>query len=393
MNPVDFAITLLHHPRIPDWLILGCVAVPLALAWALTGRFIRWAVPLGLIDFPADRKVHNHPTPKGGGLAIFLAVWLSFICLWLIGPLAVPTAVSWLNPNVVLRWPAPWDPPWLLAMVLVAVGLLDDFRSLPWQFRIGVHTAVAVAAVTWCVPLETNWVRAAAVFWLVAMINALNMLDNMDALAGGVSWVATSCLVAAMSFLWNTWTNLLVAPSLPYLMLLGALLGFLRFNRPPARIFMGDAGSTFLGFMIGFGTLQVAFDPKAPPWGWLVSLCICAVPVYDQTSVVLLRLGQGRSPFHADKQHLSHRLVARGLSSVAAVRVIHLLALVSGAAGLLLYAVSSWTGALLIAGTVAAGWLGLALFEFVVSPVPTTVPASGVASAPRAEESCHEQAP
>jgi UDP-GlcNAc:undecaprenyl-phosphate GlcNAc-1-phosphate transferase len=262
--------------------------------------------------------------------------------------------------------------------VLAAVGLVDDLRPLPWQWRLGAQALVAGTAVAFALPPLPGWGQVVAVVWLVALTNAFNMLDNMDTLAGGAAFIAAGCLTWALGY-----------PSgVPYVLLVMSLIGFLHFNRPPARIFMGDTGSMFLGFVIGFAALRVAVQPDGPPWSPLVALCVCAVPLYDQASVVLLRLCQGRSPFHADKQHLSHRLVARGLSSKAAVGLIHLLALVSGAAGLLLYAVSSWVPAALIAGLVGAGWLGLAAYEFAVvgwPPPGADTPGSPAPPAPPGE--------
>jgi UDP-GlcNAc:undecaprenyl-phosphate GlcNAc-1-phosphate transferase len=192
------------------------------------------------------------------------------------------------------------------------------------------------------------------------MINAFNMLDNMDALSGGVAWIGAAFLAA------TSWLRASPDPAAwgPFVVLMGALSGFLWFNRPPARIFMGDAGSTLLGFLLGLGSVQVALRPDGPSWSLGVPLCILAVPCYDLLSVVLLRLSQGRSPFHADKQHLSHRLVGRGLSGLTAVCVIYLLALASGASGLILYAVTSWTVAVLVVGQLGVWWIALAVMEF-----------------------------
>ncbi|MCI0459397.1 MAG: hypothetical protein L0Z62_20800, partial [Gemmataceae bacterium] len=117
----------------------------------------------------------------------------------------------------------------------------------------------------------------------------------------------------------------------------------------------GDAGSTFLGFFLAIGTAQLVLDAPAPPWRWAVPVCLLAVPCYDLVAVVLLRLRQGRSPFHPDKQHLSHRLVAAGLSGPWAVRTIHLLALASGAAALLLYRADA-EGAVLVGVQLALWW-------------------------------------
>jgi UDP-GlcNAc:undecaprenyl-phosphate/decaprenyl-phosphate GlcNAc-1-phosphate transferase len=191
------------------------------------------------------------------------------------------------------------------------------------------------------------------------------MLDNMDMLSGGVAFIAAGTLAAV----WWVRPPVAHAPGSPeeytlYLMLMGAIAGFLFWNRPPARIFMGDAGSTFLGFLLGLGTARVGLRPDGPAWSWAVPLCVAAVPCYDLVTVVALRLSQGRSPFHADKQHLSHRLVGRGLSPVVAVGAIHLMALASGASGLVLGFVPSSASAALVVGQLALWWGALAVIEF-----------------------------
>jgi UDP-GlcNAc:undecaprenyl-phosphate GlcNAc-1-phosphate transferase len=142
-----------------------------------------------------------------------------------------------------------------------------------------------------------------------------------------------------------------------------ALSGFLWFNRPPARIFMGDAGSTFLGFFLGVRSLETTVLVPGGWQYWGVPLCILAVPLYDMTSVVALRLWQGHSPFHADKQHFSHRLVALGLTSPFAVRLIYLMAAASGATGLLLYQGSD-TAVWWLGGQLACWWLTIAGIEY-----------------------------
>jgi UDP-GlcNAc:undecaprenyl-phosphate GlcNAc-1-phosphate transferase len=322
-------------------------ACPFLIAWVLTAGLIRWAPRLGLVDYPSVRKVHTHPTPRGGGLAIFIALVLT---AWLISPLSpLPSSFFRLL---------------LLGLCVVVLGLADDLRPLPWQVRLCVQAGVAVAAVLVSLP-PTGWsVRVLAVLWIVGLINAFNMLDNMDALSGGVAWIAAGFLVVAGVMLHWSGADHSVASVLPYLMLMGALSGFLWFNAPPARIFMGDAGSTFLGFILAVGGIDAALRDAGHPWSWAVPLCIFAVPCYDLVSVVLLRLRQGRSPFHADKQHLSHRLVQRGCSSPVAVRLIYVLALASGVAGLLLYFVASWTGAVLVLLHLALWWAALAGIEY-----------------------------
>jgi UDP-GlcNAc:undecaprenyl-phosphate GlcNAc-1-phosphate transferase len=346
----------------PGWLadLFVLFSFPLALSWALTDLLVCWAPRLGLVDYPNERKVHTQPTPHGGGLAIFVAF----------------LAVSY--------WLSALGYPLLLGTVILLLGLLDDLQPLPWPLRLLVQFTVSFAAAFLCLPPCPWFVRVVAVVWIASLINAFNMLDNMDALSGGVAWIAVGFLALIAWWSRTEWRL--------FFALMGALSGFLWFNRPPARIFMGDAGSTFLGFMVGLGSVQVILREGAPPWLWLVPPCILAVPCYDLLSVVLLRLSQGRSPFHADKQHLSHRLVRRGLSKWTAVRVIYLFALASGANGVLLYVVRDGTMAGLIVGQLALWWIALAVMEFATkeyrhdtqtqnsgktSPIPPVSPLSG----------------
>jgi UDP-GlcNAc:undecaprenyl-phosphate GlcNAc-1-phosphate transferase len=312
------------------------------LAGLLTALLIRWAPRLGLVDYPSGRKVHTRPTPRGGGLAIYLAM-VAAACL---GPDALDRRVLLLLG---------------VGLGIVVLGLIDDLRPLPWQLRLAVQAAAAAGAVSlW--PGAAAWPgRLLGVVWVVGLLNACNMLDNMDALSGSVAWVAAGFLAAACA--WHQPAGANGQPAAAFLLLMGALSGFLWFNRPPARIFMGDAGSTFLGFFLGLGSLDLVFTPGPVPWSWAVPPCVLAVPCYDLTAVVLLRLSQGRSPFHADKQHLSHRLVHAGLSGPAAVGVIDLLALASGTAGLVLYEVTTATGAVLVGLSVAGWWATVAALD------------------------------
>jgi UDP-GlcNAc:undecaprenyl-phosphate/decaprenyl-phosphate GlcNAc-1-phosphate transferase len=331
--------------NVPEWVsaLPRLFLCPLALSWLLTALLIRWSPRLGLVDYPSARKVHTRPTPRGGGLAFLAAIMLTLVLLSLCSfPLAI--------------YPLQW---WLGA-VIALLGLLDDLHPLRWQLRLLVQFGVAILAVVFCLPPLPFFVQTVAVLWIATLINAFNMLDNMDALSGGVAWIAAGFL-AVVAWLTATPT---VAEWQKYVILMGALSGFLWFNRPPARIFMGDAGSTFLGFTIGLSSIQVVVRDDALSWWWLIPPCILAVPCYDLVSVVLLRLSQGRSPFHADKQHLSHRLVGRELSSRTAVRVIYVLALASGASGLILYAVTEPPTAALVVGQLAAWWIALAVMEF-----------------------------
>jgi len=340
------------------------LAVALVTCWLLTALLIRLAPHLGLVDQPSDRKVHSRATPRGGGLAIFLAVIAGCIC-------AGKTAGG---PRGLVGLSLAYS------SVIVCLGILDDRFSLSWRMRLGVQVILAASVVYREHSYDGSATALLAFLWIVGMTNAFNMLDNMDALSGGVAVIAAAFLAAAILF--GIPAREQHGMAVGCLLLIAALAGFLWFNRPPARIFMGDAGSTFLGFFLGLVGAQIAFFrigpfvgeqteyslqryvPPSMHWAWASVLAIFAVPCYDMTSVIFLRLKQGRSPFHADKQHLSHRLVERGLSKKAAVGVIYLLALASGATGLALLLVTTPLTAALVVGQLVVWWVAFAVVEW-----------------------------
>jgi UDP-GlcNAc:undecaprenyl-phosphate GlcNAc-1-phosphate transferase len=366
--------------------LLLAFLIPLTVSFVITGLMVRWAPVLGLIDVPNERKVHTKPVPKGGGLGIFIG-WLSAALL-----LTLEAKKLWVVDSKEL-WV--WGG---IGLIIVVLGLIDDVRPLPWQWRLGVQFITAIACV-WLfaemrlfrsstLPYYILW--PAAVFWIVGLTNAFNMLDNMDMLSGGVAWVVAALFFDPFLFFLFS-KSLTLRPSdlvipIAVLPLIGALTGFFWFNRFPARIFMGDAGSTFLGFFFGTSSLLFAgyfldtghatnqwqifsgflsglviFD--SGPWGLI--LCLLAIPWYDLVSVVTIRLSQGRSPFHADKQHLSHRLVALGLTPPQAVGTICLLATIVGAGGLLIYVLLDH-GWILCLPFVVGFWVILAVIEFLL---------------------------
>lgn len=321
-----------------------------AICWILIQILLHWAPRFGLVDHPDERRVHVHVTPKGGGLAIFLALLVSLSVIPGLGDFDQRSLTIIAG-----------------GAVIMVLGLLDDLYSLSWKIRLLVQSVTVLAVFGW--PMQTGWLYPLVAFiWVVGLINAFNMLDNMDALSAGVAWIVCFLLIAVHFLIGGGCPvgedPLRTPPQLViYFALLGALTAFMSFNRSPARIFMGDAGSTFLGFILGMTSLnEQILTPKLLET-WPVPLCLFAVPWYDLTTVVLLRLRQGRSPFHADKQHLSHRLVERGLTKVQAVRVIHLLALASGLAGLALLQSKEDT-AILIVAQVLCWWLAIACIEY-----------------------------
>lgn len=342
------------------------LAVPAGLlAWAVLYWVRAKAVGLGLVDQPGHRKVHVVPTPLGGGIGI----WLGVVGTFAVGTVVVAVARgsevvrAWLPESVLPHIEGLWsrvDDLWLLlgaGTVLAVLGLLDDLRGLRWQLRLGLQFLMAGVAVlvlgyelTAFIPVP--WVtRGLSVLWIVAMINSFNMLDNMDGLSGGVAAIIAGVLGGVMLLSPDPGSGLgqiFVAAIL--FVVLGSLLGFLWHNRPPAKIFMGDAGSYFVGFLVAVATLLATYAgyQESRPHAVLAPLCAMAVPLYDMTTVLWIRVREGRSPFEGDKSHFSHRLVDLGMSKRRAVLTIYLVTLVCGLAALLLGRVDLWAASLVL---------------------------------------------
>lgn len=340
---------------------VACFGSAFCVSYAATLAVRRWAPGWNLIDHPASRKVHSTPTPLGGGIAIWLGVLVPLLLATLVAFVATrqPALSDWIPdalrihlPGVLSRTATLWS---ILAAgtVLAVMGLLDDLHDLPWKPRLLVQACTAVAVVqggvqaTVFVPYP--WIGwALTVCWILVLINSFNFLDNMDGLSAGIGLIA-SVLFAVVMLFGTSEPRWLVAGVL--LILSGALSGFLCFNRPPASIFMGDSGSYFLGLVIASMTVSGTFYETGTQTSrhvMFAPICILAIPLYDFCSVVLIRLREGRSPFHADKCHFSHRLVEVGLSRGAAVLTVHLTTLTTGLGALLLYCIPHWTGAFLV---------------------------------------------
>lgn len=360
--------------------IAGSIVPSLLVALLATFVVRRSAARWGLIDQPSDRKVHATPTPRGGGLAIWLGVVGTFAIgqMLLLVAQRVPSFAALVPDFARPHLPGIWAQSgklWLLlgaGTVLTALGLADDRRGLSWQFRLLVEFVVAALCV-WLVPnlrltafipypLVTGLL---SMLWIVALINAFNMLDNMDALSAGVAAIA-SCMLAAVLILspvpGTQQPQLFVAGLL--LVLVGSLLGFLWHNRPPATIFMGDSGAYFIGFMIALCTLLASYTGYQSPrrHAILAPLLVMAVPLYDMGTVILIRLRAGKSPFAPDKNHFSHRLVDLGLTKVQAVLTIYLTTAACGLAALLLHRVDR-IGAVLIVLLVGCVLAVIAILE------------------------------
>ena len=259
----------------------------------------RLAVAKGVVDHPGGHKSHRTPVPYLGGLAIMAGAVLAQLAV--AGQAGVPARTA-----VIL----------LAAVALGLVGAIDDRRNLHPVPRLAAQAAAAVAAVTVGaeVHITGNPVAdgIATVVWIVAMTNALNFLDNMDGLASCIA--ATSAASAFVLASAAGQTVVATAASAVF----GACLGFLLYNRRPASIYMGDAGSLFLGYLLAIVVLQV--DPaQTQPRSWVVPALLLGLPVLDTTTVMVGRWRNGRTLYLGGRDHLSHRLVALGWAPTDAV--------------------------------------------------------------------------
>ena len=270
-----------------------------AIVAASTPIVRRLALAKGVVDHPGGHKSHIAPVPYLGGLAIMAGAVLAQLAV--AGGGGVP-----LRTGLIL----------LAAVVLGLVGAVDDRRNLHPVPRLAAQGAAAVVAVAVGVHVNItgNTVvdGVATVLWIVAMTNAVNFLDNMDGLASSLAAAS-----AASAFVLASAAGQKVVATAASAVV-GACFGFLLYNRRPASIYMGDAGSLFLGYLLAIVVLQV--DPaQTQPRSLVVPALLLGIPVLDTTTVMVARWRNGRALYLGGRDHLSHRLVALGWSPTDAV--------------------------------------------------------------------------
>ena len=286
---------------------------------ALIPQMIRLAPLIGALDVPRDgRRLHKRPLPRTGGIAIFVAF-------------VIGVAVALPPPVATVRL-------LLGATLLLLLGIADDVYRLSAKVKIVFQVLAAwitlsggagVGALSlWGVAVDVGiWRLPLSLLWLVALINAHNMIDGLDGLCAGVSSIEALLLcfllVGQGSYAWASVS----------LALCGASLGFWLYNRHPARIFMGDAGSQVLGLVLGY--LSLALDQsQTGSLGALVPLLLFGLPLSDLAFAVVRRLWRGQSPFAADRGHWHHRLFDAGCSQARACRILLLACSLLGVAAL-----------------------------------------------------------
>ena len=277
--------------------------VVLVTAFVITPVFRSIARKLRILDYPGGRKLQANPVAYLGGLAIITPITLGSLLL-LFTSLSID-----LKQQLYLGLILP-------ALAIAFIGLLDDVYQLPpWprfisQSAVGVITAFILYRSGAGVEIFGNLLlnSVATIFWVVAIINALNFIDNMDGLATSISMVA-SLAMFILAYLNNQY--LVAALSLA---IFASCFGFLFWNKRPASIYLGDAGALYLGFLLAAISIRIDLDNDSAPIRALVLILILAIPVIDTTQVVVSRIVKGKSPFQGGRDHISHLLLKRGLS-------------------------------------------------------------------------------
>jgi UDP-GlcNAc:undecaprenyl-phosphate GlcNAc-1-phosphate transferase len=323
----------------------------------LVPLFRRFALRFQVLDQPGERKLHREPIPLFGGGAIFCAVVVVVALHYAVQPMVaqsefVRTVVpEFYHSYLQGIWGFSWRM-WTIflgAAFISALGLLDDVRGVSIRMRFLFEILIAVAVVAIGIkpdieifPQPLVWI--ASVIWIVGITNSMNLLDGADGLAGGVG------LIAALLLAWVMALGGQPLPVVFLLVLAGTVAGFLRYNFPPARIFMGSWGSMLIGYLLAVAVL-ISTDVAAGE-NWLlpvlIPLLILGIPLYDTFSVIAIRLAQGRSPVLADQNHFVHRLMRFGFSPKQAVLFIYLLALCIGINATLLLRADAMTSFILL---------------------------------------------
>jgi UDP-GlcNAc:undecaprenyl-phosphate GlcNAc-1-phosphate transferase len=331
------------------WVYVGVLSFTTLLTLFLTPLALRFAVRRDVLDHPGAIKAQTSPVPYLGGAAIVGGFALVILAAAVIRP---PT--SGLDELVVIIG---------LGVVLAAVGLIDDLRGLsPW-LRLALEVAAGV--VVWATPAAaevfTNDVLnlVVTVVWIVGITNAFNLLDNMDGLSAGVA--AVSALFIFLLALDNG--QFLVATLA--IALMGCAIGFLRSNFHPARIYMGDAGALFIGFMLAVLALKLRFPDAPRELGLGVPIVLLGVPMFDTALVTMNRLRHHRSPLSGGRDHVSHRMVFVGIPVPATVTLIYGFAVSLGTLAFVLSRIPRTPGLVLLGWLAAVALLGGAMLSMV----------------------------
>lgn len=305
-----------------DFIITGCAFLLAGLiSFLCTPIAKRVAAKIGAIDVPKDnRRMHKKPIPRLGGLAIFMGFFISTL-IFTFDFISLPIYGMLMG-----------------AMVIVALGMADDVLALKPAIKFAVQLVAVFFPVACGVRIERfpdvfgvnsyfelslPFSYIVSVIWLLAILNAVNIIDGLDGLACGVSSIMTICVTAIVILLEAPQVAILAAA------LAGACIGFLPFNFNPAKIFMGDTGSMFIGYSLACLSIMGLFKAYAIV-AFFVPMLLFLLPIFDLLFAAVRRILTGHSPMQADKSHLHHKLIAVGFSQKQAVAILYGVAAILG---------------------------------------------------------------
>lgn len=334
-------------------LVAAALGVAFLIALILTPVVRSLAVRVGAVDVPRDgRRMHDHPIPRMGGLAIFLAFLLSVLVF-------VPMTNQ-------LRGML------LGAVVIVVLGIFDDIRALRASFKLVVQILAALIAVFSGNVIDQlsnpnvfsaspywylGWLAyPITILWVVGMTNAVNLIDGLDGLSCGVCSISSLTLLVISLLVGEPVVPILVAA------LAGGCLGFLPYNMHPAKIFMGDTGSTFLGYVLAVISIQGLFKMYTLI-SFVVPFLIFGLPIFDTCFAFTRRIAHGQSPMHPDRGHVHHRLIDMGFSQKQAVAVLYVITGILGLSAVVLTTSGAMKAMLLLLAFCAAGAVALSIFQ------------------------------
>jgi len=300
--------------------VIFALTVSMLLSFALTPLVKRLAYKIGAVDVPKDkRRMHDHPIPRLGGLAIFIGCVIAILLF----------AETDRQLRGIL----------LGSCLIVAVGVVDDSHPLGAGIKFILQIVAALIAVWHGVVIEAianpfsfggklYWdfgIMAVpiTVIWIVAVTNSVNLIDGLDGLADGVSTIAALTMLILALLLGDLEMAVICAA------LVGACVGFMPFNRNPAKIFMGDTGATFLGYMLATVSVTGLFKLYAMI-SFIVPFIILGFPIFDTASAFTRRILKGQNPMHADRSHTHHKLIDMGMNQKQAVATLYMVSAVLG---------------------------------------------------------------
>ncbi|MBC8015709.1 MAG: undecaprenyl/decaprenyl-phosphate alpha-N-acetylglucosaminyl 1-phosphate transferase [Sporomusaceae bacterium] len=307
--------------------------IALAVAYFITPRVIGLAVKVGALDAPDDRKVHTGMIPRMGGLAIYAGFILAVLASMHVSREIMGLLVG--------------------GTVILIVGIIDDLKPLPAKVKLLGQIVAASVLVMFDIRIDwlTNpfgdmlyvdyWAIPLTILWVVSLTNTVNLIDGLDGLAAGVSTIA-SITILLVALQQNFWTVAILTAALA-----GSSLGFLQHNFNPAKIFMGDTGSMFLGYMLAAISILGAVK-SAATIALIVPIVALGLPILDTAFAIIRRYMSGRPIFKPDKGHLHHRLLEMGLTQKQAVLLMYVISGCLGLSAIALTEVNQSFGVLIV---------------------------------------------